>query len=372
MKKTDKKLKLASVEVVATIDVKENVKIGNGGGGGKPSSESENYNKDNSPAFSPAFLVYFGFTLVELLVVIAIIGILIALLLPAVQAAREAARRSQCSNNLKQWALAAHVHADANKGWLNTAGSPNARTLQNGKAYQRLSWPTELWAFIEQVPLAEKYNYGLPFYQGTNMDTYRVRIPAYYCPSDKPNSVQSSAATIYWTVLGNYAVNAGNMHLHISTPESANDTGAPYGIGNVYGLESIIDGTSNTAGFSEILILADKQTTVAGTTDSRGNILNDECTPCFMSILTPNSKSPDEVRWCMDGTTDPSNSLYKKYPCSVAPNNFAVQNAARSNHSGGVNVSMCDGGVKFITDTIAHSIWQAGLSAGGRESETLP
>src|SRR5688572_4725510 len=95
-----------------------------------------------------------AFTLVELLVVIAIIGILISLLLPAVQAAREAARRAQCSNNLKQLALAALNFEDVMKRLPPAADVDPHPTVFDQDSGRQFSWIVFILPYIEQSAAA--------------------------------------------------------------------------------------------------------------------------------------------------------------------------------------------------------------------------
>src|SRR5438876_12000684 len=100
-----------------------------------------------------------GFTLIELLVVIAIIAVLIALLLPAVQSAREAARRIQCTNNLKQLALACHNYEDAHQSF--PSGTYYMHPAVCNRYKQGPSFYLSLLNFFEQVNVANAYNYSL-------------------------------------------------------------------------------------------------------------------------------------------------------------------------------------------------------------------
>ena len=98
-----------------------------------------------------------AFTLVELLVVIAIIGILVALLLPAVQSAREASRRTQCTNHLKQLALASLNHESVHNhlptgGWQWYWSGDPARPMDKR---QPGGWTYVLLPFLEQPALFE-------------------------------------------------------------------------------------------------------------------------------------------------------------------------------------------------------------------------
>jgi prepilin-type processing-associated H-X9-DG protein len=119
-------------------------------------------------------------------------GILVALLLPAVQAAREAARRSQCTNNLKQIALAMHNYHDTYKCF-----PPAVITDQNGRPMR--SWRVAILPFLEQAALYEAYKSDEPWDGPNNRALGNIAIPTYRCPSD-PSPVPTE--TNYVMIVG--------------------------------------------------------------------------------------------------------------------------------------------------------------------------
>ena len=294
-----------------------------------------------------------AFTLVELLVVIAIIGILVALLLPAVQSARESARRTQCTNNLKQWGIAMQLHHDTHKKL--PLGCRGART---DLSIPRQTWVMKLWPFIEQTNLdgaadPEGHLYDPPFTIAGTLDGLGgVAVPMYRCPTDPEGQDQKTGT--YQRRRGNYAVNWGHVTFGGAYIPKLFDPGlAPFRHENgrtteprATSYKMITDGTSNTLLMSEVIM---GQTTEDK--DWRGDILNDEGTFRFHTIQTPNTSAPDIIADnYYTETGDPA--------MPVADGAFTKQqNAARSRHPGGVNVAFCDGSVQFKADNIAQQTW---------------
>jgi prepilin-type N-terminal cleavage/methylation domain-containing protein/prepilin-type processing-associated H-X9-DG protein len=144
-----------------------------------------------------------AFTLIELLVVIAIIGVLAAMLLPAIQAAREAANRSNCKNNLRQFALGHQNHQDQ-RGDAVPLG-----TFDGG-----VSWVALLMPYMEQQNLWRGFCIELTYNSGTNGDlgtsnnallqADTTAFPFLYCPSRRKGP-QRSPLTSPRHTCGDYA-----------------------------------------------------------------------------------------------------------------------------------------------------------------------
>lgn len=301
-----------------------------------------------------------GFTLVELLVVIAIIGVLIALLLPAVQAAREAARRTECSNNLKQYGLAFHNRHDVH-GKLPIGASENLRQ----------TWVIHMWPFLEQNNVADAYNYNAHFYQSPNIVTNSAngvtatRLKVYKCPSDPGADLWKGDQ--YWRARLNYAVNYGNFT--IPNGSSTNGAGkAPFGYDGPNGAFSEASRASRLADFtdstSNTLIMAEIRCALSETdADMRGDVLNDDAAGGgFMTIRTPNSSTNDIMQsgWCISKAA-------QGLPCSTGNQDFA----SRSQHPTGVQVLFADGSAHFIAETIDLATWRALGSMQGGEVVSL-
>lgn len=304
-----------------------------------------------------------GFTLIELLVVIALIGILLGLLLPAVQRVRAASTRMNCANNLKQLALAAHNYHSANGAFPPGRGTP---------APAIFSTPAYLLPSLEQVGVrtsadftAPPISYSAPgfSYDGSrNFATACTRIRVWLCPSDSGDGrvINSPYAGT------NYAGNSGSG-VNSGTLNSADGI---FFTGSAVRMADITDGTSNTALFSERPL-------------GQGPANSD---PRFGFWELPASTDPTPKNCSDHGNAswngerggkwivgNYGNTLYNhaeppngvKSDCTNATQQKG-RFAARSLHLGGVNVSFCDGSVRWIPDAISQSTWNAvGSRAGG-------
>lgn len=127
-------------------------------------------------------------------------GIGAALLLPAVQAAREAARRAQCSNNLKQIALALHVYHD-----IYQSLPPAYIADANGKPMH--SWRVLILPYMDAEELYKQYRFDEPWDGPHNSQLAAKMPPAFQCPSEPAGSPE----THYMVVVGEGAIFDGDQ-----------------------------------------------------------------------------------------------------------------------------------------------------------------
>ena len=350
-----------------------------------------------------------GFTLIELLVVIAIIAVLIALLLPAVQSAREAARRAQCTNNLKQIALALHNYHTA-IGTFPTGSIPGP-SYGITPTYGWATWgPLALMLpYLEQGPLYNSCNFSWGLQGGigyhVNLTQQLVKINSFLCPSDglvgqgsgSSNSYLGSiGVTTDWYCGGNpvcsatstapstgifartqtYGVQSCLPTAHQTrsptprccaptTPRhpafpSAGPSAHPIARGGRDAIQQFggsgamytqLNATTNVTALMADISLCNADYTAGknlGSTGTYGRLwaFGDLGAGTINTLITP---SNPQVLWA-DCRLD------------AHVNNFEFDSGyhqAASNHPGGVNTAFADGSVRFVKSSIAQRTWWA-------------
>lgn len=327
-----------------------------------------------------------AFTLVELLVVIAIIGILIGLLLPAVQAAREAARRMSCTNNMKQIILAVYNYESATKrippAWTRPAGTGDGWSAQ-----------ARILPYIENIALASAIDFAGGYGQaeitvdGKRVKVSSFRVPVYLCPSDVLDEGRRDGDGNPYHYPLSYGYNAGPWL--VFNPNKNRPGPGTFQAGRVSRFRDVLDGLSNTLGFGEVKAWTPyfRDAEIAGTIATPRE-------PAEICALAGSFK-PDtgHTEW-VDGRVHQSGftttfSPNRKVICEISGRSFdldftniregknttALTQAAvtsRSYHQGGVNVTLMDGSVRFITDSIDLDLWRNLSTRAGGEYVKVP
>ena len=295
--------------------------------------------------------------------VITIIGILIALLLPAVQAAREAARRMQCTNNLKQIALAMHGYHEVHNTLPYGSGGCRAPSSDTRGGV----WTTMILPYIEMAGL---YGQIDPNKHMTELPASVVQtvIPAYICPTDNtanpvladrwagpPSQAHNPPVAMgLW-----YGASMGPTHVDACPGACGNPTPSPdnpccqgwnFGSTNPPGNFVGMFGRSKP-GVSFAMVKDGLSNTIM-----LGEVLPQQCV--FISAFAVNfNVIPTNVPLNLP---DDLSAALPNYPGL----------GFRSRHPGGVNVAMADGSVAFFNDTINYDLFNAlGTRAGGEAAQ---
>ncbi len=283
-----------------------------------------------------------GFTLIELLVVIAIIAILVALLLPAVQQAREAARRTQCKSHLKQIGIALHNYHDVSRSFppffISRTGNPS----RIGDVDKGANWLVFLLPYVDQAPLYNTWNFDIPANQNPGRS---AELSIYKCPTDpQSDGVHCSYAGGGWA-RGNYGMNVSPCDHGVGS--ATNTLGGIGGANYVVRMRDIIDGTSSTVAVDELRAgLNDR--------DLRGSWampgLSAGTAAMFNDASAPNSREPnsDDMENCL--VSGFAGNASQGMGCFDSTN--TGQMTARSLHTGGLQLLMVDGSVRFVSENI--------------------
>ncbi|WP_164101016.1 DUF1559 family PulG-like putative transporter [Candidatus Laterigemmans baculatus] len=323
-----------------------------------------------------------AFTLVELLVVIAIIGVLVGLLLPAVQAAREAARRMECTNNLKQFALALHNYESTFRVFPGLPDSSN----------YGFSVQARLLPFIEQKNLQDLIDFQQPLMLGSGGSqtlnpvhemVAQQELALMLCPSDGyPATFTSYNSGVFAGT--NYVICSGSGVDHNYDTRARTD--GMFWWGSATGFRDMTDGSSNTVVLSETLI-GTGQDSSGPTPEVAERVMakypGGGMGPPGMGFTGAPGQNPDLAVaamatgqwhgfrggawiWGREHTTTFNTYASPNFAFPDVMRNGFGWFAARSQHPGGANIALGDGSVRFVPDSIDLATWRGlGTRAGG-------
>lgn len=307
--------------------------------------------------------------MIELVIAIGIISILAALIVPAVYSSRERARQIQCVSNLRQLGVAIQLYESVHR--MFPPGASNRASLH-----------VAILPHIDQDILFQKFDYS------SRRDPGRLLretvIDLFVCPGETaPNAYSGDsgriAATSYAGNIGTGLIPGGmnGMFRYLDGAKLSSSRGP-------IRAADIRDGLSNTACLAEILhadgtgdrLRVNWQTPKEYPTLAEWNEFRRTC-----SRIPP---SPMNYGWVGDEFMrglpwTEGNTGFTLYNHAGTPNTPSCLNStkvqegvfsAASPHSGGVNLLMADGHVKFVADSIDTDVWtELGSRAGSDGSD---